>query len=275
MSHRPLVASQELRELLGRVTVLDVRYVLGRSDGREHYLAGHVPSAAYVDMDTDLADPAAGDERGRHPLPDTDRFGAAMRRCGVSGDRPVVVYDDASGIYAGRAWWLLRYHGHADVRILDGGWSAWVREVGDVESGPGQPAAGDFEATPGRLALLDADGAARLAAEGVLIDARAAVRFRGEVEPLDPVAGHVPGAVNVPTAANLDGGCFRSRKQLEETYRAAGVRPGSQVGVYCGSGVTAAHDVFALHLLGIEAALFAPSWSGWVADPRRPVETGA
>lgn len=285
-----LVSTRELVRLRREVTVLDVRWALGRNDGFEQYLAGHVPGARYVDLETDLADPATGDGRGRHPLPDPERFAERMRALGVSRQRPVVVYDDVFGTSAARAWWLLRDHGHPDVRLLDGGWTWYVREGGPVETGePDVPAAepwgGDFVADPGHLAVLDADGAARVAAEGVLIDARAPERYRGEVEPVDPVAGHVPGAFNVPTAANLVPayaqlhGHFRPADDLGAAYgkalSAARDRGGDvEVGVYCGSGVTAAHDVFALHLLGVEAALFAPSWSGWVADPQRPVETG-
>ena len=285
-----LVSPAELVTLRGEVTVLDVRWALGRSDGFEQYLAGHVPGARYVDLETDLADPATGDGRGRHPLPDPERFAERMRALGVSRQRPVVVYDDVFGTSAARAWWLLRYHGHPDVRLLDGGWTWYVRDGGPVETGEpdmhgAEPWGEGFVADPGHLPVLDADGAARVAAEGVLIDARAPERYRGEAEPVDPVAGHVPGAVNVPTAANLvpaqaeRHGHFRPADDLVAAYEkalgAAYDRGGdAEVGVYCGSGVTAAHDVFALHLLGLEAALFAPSWSGWVADPQRPVETG-
>jgi thiosulfate/3-mercaptopyruvate sulfurtransferase len=272
---RPLISPTVLRSLLAQVTVLDVRWQLGRDDGHEQYLAGHVPGAVYVDLETDLADPPADppDERGRHPLPEPDRFAAAMRRCGVSADRPVVVYDDTAGAAATRAWWLLRYHGHPDVGVLDGGWSWWLREDGAVESGEGRPMPGDFRAQPGQLPVLDATGAAGVAREGVLLDARAPERFRGEMEPIDLVAGHVPGAINVPTSANLADGRFRSVAELTEVYAAAEDAP--EIGVYCGSGVTATHDLFALHLLGRDGALYAGSWSGWVSDPERPVATGA
>ncbi len=284
MTHPALVDPADLPGLLGAVTVLDVRWALGRSDGPEQYLAGHVPGASYVDLETDLADPAAGDERGRHPLPDPERFAAAMRRCGVELRRPVVVYDDVAGTSAARAWWLLRHHGHPDVRLLDGGWSAYVASGGAVETGEAQVASTApeaFPADPGHLPVVDADGAARLARDGVLLDARVEQRFRGETEPVDPVAGHVPGAVNIPTAANLrpaeDGAParFKEPEELERTYReAVGERwRTASVGVYCGSGVTAAYDAFALHLLGVDAELYPGSWSGWVADPTRPVET--
>jgi thiosulfate/3-mercaptopyruvate sulfurtransferase len=267
----PLISPEELLEQLPDCTLLDVRWQLGRSDGRAQHEAGHIPGAAYVDLETDLADPPGA--RGRHPLPDADRFAEAMRRCGVSAERPVVVYDAVSGTSAARAWWLLRHHGHPAVRVLDGGWSWWLRVGGPVETGPVTSPYGDFVPRPGGMPVVDAAGAADLARTGMLVDARAPERFRGEVEPVDPVAGHVPGAVNVPTARNLvaDGeraGRFKTKEELAAAYA---MPPGSEVGVYCGSGVTAAHDVLALELLGVRAALYAGSWSEWVTDPSRPV----
>lgn len=271
-----LISPEELLETLGTHTLLDVRWQLGRDDGLEQHAAGHVPGAAYVDLGSDLADPPGAG--GRHPLPDPQRFGAAMRRCGVSSDRPVVAYDATSGQAAARAWWLLRHHGHPDVRLLDGGWEWWLRLGGPVEVGPVVPQPGDFEPGPGRLPVVDASGAASVAADGVLYDARAPERFRGEVEPVDPVAGRVPGAVNVPTVRNLvaegdRAGRFRKPAELAEEYRLA-LAPDRPVGVYCGSGVTAAHDVLALELLGVSAALYPGSWSEWVTDPSRPVARG-
>lgn len=274
----PLLGPTDLAALLGAVHVLDVRWQLGRSNGREQYLSGHVPGAVFVDLDADLADPPG--PRGRHPLPDPSRFEAAMQRCGVRRDEPVVVYDDVSGTAAARAWWLLRHHGHDDVRVLDGGWSSWVAHGGPVEAGTVDPSPGDFRAAPGRLPVLDADAAARVAREGVLLDARAPERFRGDVEPVDPVAGHIPGAVNVPTAANLvpsgapGAGGFRPLEDLRRLYAEAGALDAPEVGVYCGSGVTAAHDALALAVLGRTAALYAGSWSEWIIDPSRPVVTG-
>ena len=261
-----LITAAELRDALGEVTVLDVRWELGRDDGWEQYLAGHVPGAAYVDMEHDLADPPG--DGGRHPLPDDERFAEAMRRCGVSRARPVVVYDGTAGLAAARAWWLLCHHGHPDVRLLDGGWPAWLAAGGEQATGEESVGAGDFAADPGHRPVVDAAGAARIAREGVLIDARAPERFRGETEPIDPVAGHVPGAVNVPTAQNLVDGRWRSVSELAGVY--AMVEGADEVATYCGSGVTAAHDLFALHLLGVEAALYAGSWSEWITDPSRP-----
>ncbi|MGI8901937.1 MAG: sulfurtransferase [Nocardioides sp.] len=280
----PLIAPEELAVLLGDVTVLDIRWQLGRTDGQEQFLAAHVPGASYVDLESDLTGPVGDGTRGRHPLPAPDRFAATMRRCGVRRDRPVVVYDDVSGTSATRAWWLLRDHGHPDVRLLDGGWSWWDRAGRAVETGKDHPEPGRFEPDPGQMAVLDPAGAAALAASGVLLDARAPVRFRGDDEPVDPVAGHIPGAVNVPTAANLEptsslrAGRFKPRAALAQVYAAVGALDAGQevgaVAAYCGSGVTATHDLFALHLLGVDGALFPGSWSAWVSDPVRPVAVG-
>lgn len=188
---------------------------------------------------------------------------------------PVVVYDDWGGRAAARCWWLLRHHGHDDVRVLDGGWPAWVAAGGGVEHGPGRdPEPGDFTGAPGAMPVVEADGVLDVARGGVLLDARDPERFRGEVEPVDPVAGHVPGAVNVPTGENLaPDGTFRSPDELAGVYAAARDAEGP-VAAYCGSGVTACHDVLALATLGVDAALYPGSWSHWVTDPDRPVATG-
>ncbi|WP_122817746.1 sulfurtransferase [Nocardioides pantholopis] len=269
----PLISTRELRDLLDAgtpVTVLDVRYRLGGPPGAQEYAAGHVPGAAYVDLDADLAAPAGAG--GRHPLPDPADFEAAMRRVGVRDDRPVVVYDDWSGHAAARCWWLLRHHGHGDVRVLNGAWAAWVADGGPVEVAPAQPEAGDFTARPGAMPVVGPEEVPDVA---VLVDARAPERYRGESEPVDPVAGHIPGAVNVPTITNLGAdGRFRPADQLRALYAAAGVTGDEPVAAYCGSGVTAAHDVLALELAGIRAALYPGSWSGWITDPTRPVERG-
>ena len=184
-------------------TLLDVRWRLGGPPGIDLYRAGHIPGAVFTDLDRDLAAPPG--PGGRHPMPATADFEAAMRRAGVRDSQPVVVYDDADSTAAARAWWLLRYFGHRQVRVLDGGFAAWTAAGHPVETGlpASAPAAGDFTASPGHLALLDADGAAALARTGVLLDARAGARYRGETEPVDPVAGHIPGAVSAPTAENV------------------------------------------------------------------------
>ncbi len=269
----PLIDTAELRALLDAEqapTLLDVRYRLGGPPGAAEHEAGHVPGAAYVDMDSALAaPPGAG---GRHPLPDTATFLAAMRAAGVSNGRPVVVYDDWSGHAAARAWWLLRHHGVEDVRLLDGGWSAWVADGGPVETGRVVTEPGDLEGSPGAMPVVEADGVLDV---GVLVDARAGERYRGEVEPVDPVAGHVPGAVNVPTSLNLTAeGRFRPVPELRELYAGVGAVPGADVAAYCGSGVTACLDVLALELAGVRAALYPGSWSGWITDSTRPVARG-
>ena len=266
----PLITVDELAGRLGRVSVLDVRYVMGGPPGRPSYDAGHVPGAAYVDLDTALA--ARPGPRGRHPLPDVSVFEEAMRDAGVRADRPVVAYDDWQGRAAARCWWLLRWAGHTDVRVLDGGWSAWVDASLDVAVGPESTDGGDFRAAPGQLGTLSPDEVLSFAREHVLVDAREAARFRGEVEPVDPVAGHIPGAVNVPTSANLrPDGTFKRPEELRALYPPAG---GGSVGAYCGSGVTAAHDLLAMAVAGIDGVLYPGSWSEWVTDPSRPVATG-
>lgn len=254
-------------------TLLDVRWNLGGPPGEQEYAEGHLPGAAYVDLDIALSDPPADpvDSRGRHPLPNPERFAAAMRAAGVRRDRPVVVYDGATGVAAARCWWLLRHHGHDDVRVLDGGYAAWLRADAPVAVGPGPTEPGDFIAGPGRLPVLRQDDVAAFA--GVLLDARTPERFRGEAEPLDPVAGHVPGARNLPTSAVLAGdGTVRPENELRAAVSAVGADVGP-VAAYCGSGVTAAHTALVLASLGIEVALQPESWSGWVADPTRPVAT--
>lgn len=268
----PLISAAALSPLLGSITVLDVRYRLGGAPGREEHASGHIPTAAYVDLDSELAgapgDPV--DERGRHPLPEPEVFLAAMRAAGVSEGVPVVVYDDWQGRAAGRAWWLLRDYGHPDVRVLDGGWSAWVATGGEVTTDPAAPAAGDFEGKPGTLRVVDARTVTDV---DILIDARAPERYRGDVEPIDPVAGHIPGAVNVDTSRNVTAdGTFRSPDELRDLYAAVGAVPGADVAAYCGSGVTATHDLLALAVAGVDAALYPGSWSGWVSapPPRRP-----
>ena len=269
MTDGPLIRPDELAAILGEMTVLDVRYLMGGPPGAAQHRAGHVPGAAYVDMDLDLADPPG--EGGRHPLPDEARFEDAMRRAGVRRDRTVVAYDDWQGRAAARAWWLLRFHGHPDVRVLDGGWSAWVAAGLPVEGGEVRTERGDFAvSTDKHMPVVRPDDVMDV---DVLVDARAAERFAGAVEPVDPVAGRIPGAVNVPTTSNLDEhGCFRSAAELRETYAHVAADTAASVAAYCGSGVTAAHDILAMEVAGISAALYPGSWSGWITDPDRPVE---
>jgi thiosulfate/3-mercaptopyruvate sulfurtransferase len=273
-----LIDATALRKLLDQPdppAVLDVRWALGDSHGRDHYLEGHVPTAVYVDLDTQLAAPP-NPASGRHPLPDVAALTEAARDWGLREGRPVVVYDDSGGLAAARAWWLLRWAGIADVRILDGALNAWIQAGFILSSGEEHAARGDVSLTAGHLPVLSADEAAALARDGVLLDARASERYRGEVEPVDPQAGHVPGAVSAPTTGNLTAdGTFAAPHELKARFAGHGAEPGQAVGVYCGSGVTAAHAIAALHIAGIDAALFPGSWSAWSADPQRPVATGS
>jgi thiosulfate/3-mercaptopyruvate sulfurtransferase len=257
--------------------VLDVRWRLGGPPGHEEFVAGHVPGAVYVDLETELAAPPRDDRvGGRHPLPSPADVTALARRAGIRADQTVLVMDGSDGTPAARAWWLLRHAGHPDVRLLDGGWPAWVAAGGEVETGRGtSPAAGDLEVRWGTMPMVDAEGIAFATQVGVLLDARAAARYRGDVEPVDPVAGHIPGAINAPFAADLDAeGRWLPLADLRETYAALGVSGERPVVAYCGSGVTAAHTVVALARLGIDAALYPGSWSDWVSDPSRPVARG-
>ncbi|GAA0364377.1 sulfurtransferase [Microbispora corallina] len=268
----PLITPEELAAL-GDVTILDVRWRLGGPPGIESYREAHIPGAVFCDLAADLA--AEPGPEGRHPLPAPGDFQAAMRRLGVSAGRPVVVYDDADSTAAARAWWTLRYYGHPGVRVLDGGLRAWTQAGMPVTKETPPAAPGDFTAVAGGMPVLDAGRAAEIASGGVLLDARAAERYRGEVEPIDPVAGHIPGAVSAPTGQNVEpGGRFHKREFLRERFNTLGVVEGVPVGAYCGSGVTAAHEVLALEVAGLPAALYVGSWSNWVADPSRPVATG-
>ncbi|MET7616744.1 sulfurtransferase [Streptomyces sp. NPDC005408] len=270
----PIISATELASELvsGRPPVLlDIRYQLGGPNGLPDYEAGHIPGAVFVDLDAELAGPPGAG--GRHPLPDVAAFGAVMRRAGISAGTPVVTYDGDKGWAAARAWWLLRWTGHADVRVLDGGLAAWT---GPLETKIPDPAEGTFTPAPGALPLLDADAAAELARTGLLLDARAGERYRGEVEPIDAVAGHIPGAVSAPTTENLAGdGRFHPAGRLTSRFAALGATEESKVvGVYCGSGVSAAQEALALEIAGFTPALYAGSWSEWSRDPERPVATG-
>ncbi|WP_143320079.1 sulfurtransferase [Cellulomonas iranensis] len=274
-----LVEPDDLARLLADddgPVLLDVRWALGRTDGHDRYLEAHLPGAVHVDLDTELAAPPSP-AAGRHPLPDVADLERAARRWGVREGGSVVVYDDVAGTSAARAWWLLRWAGVRDVRVLDGGLAAWTAAGYAVEPFEITPEPGDVVLVAGALPTLDADGAAALAGDGVLLDARAAERYAGRVEPVDPRAGHVPGAVSAPTADNVDAdGRFLPADALAARFAALGVAPGAtaaRVGVYCGSGVTAAHEVAALASIGVDAALYPGSWSQWAHDPARPVAT--
>jgi thiosulfate/3-mercaptopyruvate sulfurtransferase len=270
-----LVSAAELLAAPSRPVLLDVRWALGDPHGHEHYLAGHLPGAVFVDLDAELTDPPSA-AAGRHPLPSVPRLQSAARRWGISAGDAVVAYDASGGTAAARAWWLLRWGGVSDVRILDGGLGAWQRAGGELETGEVVPDPGCVTLSGDGMPVLDPDGAAALPRTGgVLLDARAGERYRGEVEPIDPRAGHVPGAVSAPTTENLcPDGTFLPAAALAERFARLGVRPGTTVAAYCGSGVTAAHEVAALAVAGVDAALWPGSWSQWSADPGRAAATG-
>lgn len=282
-----LLTPGELAELLRdrQPVLLDIRWSLGGPPGLPEYEAGHIPGAKYVDLQGVLSAPPrpaggnGGDPRGpggRHPLPDTATFQHGMREGGVSDGSTVVVYDAGDGMAAARCWWCLRYFGHHDVRVLDGGYRAWLAGDHPISTATPAHARGTFVARPGGVTILDAEDAARLARTGVLLDARAGERYRGEVEPVDPVGGHIPGAVSAPATGSVDGsGRYLHPELLRSRFRHLGIDGTTSVGCYCGSGVSAAQQVLALALAGVDAGLYVGSWSDWVRDAGRPVATGA
>ena len=272
-----LIDALELKQLSSAnpdLVLLDVRWALGDPEGRSHYEQAHIPGAVYVDLEAELSGTPGGG-RGRHPLPEPAALQDAARRWGVRQDSHIVAYDDVGNLSAARAWWLLRWAGLSAVQLLDGGLGAWRREAYPLESGTVLPSRGDVRIVPGGLPVLDADAAATLARSGLLLDARAGARYRGEVEPVDPRAGHIPGARSAPTTANLRAdGTFESPPALARRFRSLGAGMGGPIGAYCGSGITATHEIVALALAGLDGALYPGSWSEWVSDPARPVATG-
>lgn len=255
------------------VRLLDVRWHLDRPDGHGEYLEGHLPGAVYVGLDTELATHGAASE-GRHPVPSHEALQRAARRWGLHESDVVVAYDNNGSVAAARAWWLLRRAG-VDVRVLDGGLGAWTAAGLAVETGEVTPQPGDvvlIESTEGELSI---DEAAALPERGVLLDVRAAVRYRGESEPIDPIAGHIPGAINLPAAGSIaSDGTLNGFAALRQTFAEVGVEPGTPVAAYCGSGINAAHTALALAEIGIAAKLFSGSWSAWSNTPGRPVAVG-
>jgi thiosulfate/3-mercaptopyruvate sulfurtransferase len=277
-----LVTAAALADLLAAdgpdarpVVVLDVRWTLGGPPGHETYLTGHVPGAVYVDLDTELARHGEPTD-GRHPLPPLDALQDAARRWGIDPGSTVVAYDGGGNLAAARAWWLLRWGGLSDVHLLDGALPAWTAAGFALATDDVQPAPGTVELTGGGLPTLDVDDVEPFVEAGrTLLDARAGERFRGEVEPVDPRAGHVPGAVSAPTGDNLaPDGRFLPPDELRARFEALGVHDGVPVAAYCGSGVTAAHEVAALEIAGFDAALFPGSWSQW-SNLDKPVATGS
>ncbi len=255
------------------VRVIDVRWRLDRPDGRGEYLEGHIPGAVYVPLDLELATHGAPSE-GRHPLPSTEKLQAAARRWGVRGGDTVIVYDDAKGVAAARAWWLLR-QGGVDVKVLEGGIRSWTAAGLDVATDDVVPEEGDVVLGEIGGDAISLDEAASFPESGVLLDVRAPERYRGETEPLDPIAGHVPGARNLPTVLHFDAeGRILDHDTVRATFASAGVVPGIPVAAYCGSGVTAAHTALIADEVGIDVKVFPGSWSQWSNTPGRPVATG-
>ncbi|MCA1655917.1 MAG: sulfurtransferase [Pseudonocardiaceae bacterium] len=286
----PLVSCADLAESLSGAeppVLLDVRWRIGGPPGRDEYARGHLPGAVYLDLDADLAAPPG--PAGRHPLPTPRNLERVLRAGGVREGGPVVVYDAGDGSIAARAWWLLRWAGHDRVRLLDGGLAGWTAEGRPVTTEVPTPEPGDVTVRPGHMPVVDADGAADLARTGVLLDARVPERYRGEVEPLDPKAGHIPGAKSSPFTTHTGAdGRWRSPNELAAHFATLGVDQNSDqdteakattVGAYCGSGTTAASVLLALEVAGVTSpaapgTLYAGSWSNWSADPNRPVATG-
>lgn len=270
------VSVDELNELRASETpvrVIDVRWRLDRPDGHADYLGGHIPGAVYVPLSTELATHGEPSE-GRHPLPSTQTLQDAARRWGVNQGDVVVAYDDARGLSASRAWWLLR-QGGVDVRVLDGGIHAWTAAGLPVATDEVEVESGDVVLEEIGADAISIDEAASFPETGVLLDVRAPERYRGDHEPLDPIGGHIPGALNVPMAAHLNPeGKILDVHTLQATFAAVGVTAGTPVAAYCGSGITAAHTALVLDEAGIEAKVFPGSWSQWSNTPGRAVAVG-
>lgn len=270
------VSVDELNELRASETpvrVIDVRWRLDRPDGHADYLGGHIPGAVYVPLSTELATHGEPSE-GRHPLPSTQTLQDAARRWGVNQGDVVVAYDDAKGLSASRAWWLLR-QGGVDVRVLDGGIRAWTAAGLPVATDEVEVESGDVVLDEIGADAISIDEATSFPETGVLLDVRAPERYRGDHEPLDPIGGHIPGALNLPMAAHLNSeGKILDVHTLQATFAAVGVSAGTPVAAYCGSGITAAHTALVLDEAGIEAKVFPGSWSQWSNTPGRAVAVG-
>jgi thiosulfate/3-mercaptopyruvate sulfurtransferase len=276
-----LVSAVDLARHLGAPDwiVVDCRFNLMKPDaGEAAWRAGHIPGAWYAHLDRDLASPPTA-ATGRHPLPRPEALAATFSRWGVREGTRVVAYDDAGGAIAARLWWLLRWMGHREALLLDGGFPAWQAAGLPVSTEPPAGKPSEFKGRAGHMPTIEVDELRRaLARDAVLLlDARAQARFRGEVEPVDPVAGHVPGAVNAPFQASLgDDGRFRDAQALGVALRATlGGRAPGEVAYMCGSGVTACHGLFAMELAGLAGGrLYPGSWSEWIRSPDRPVARG-
>ena len=255
------------------LVVLDVQYNLVGTPGQDLYAAAHLPGAHFLSLDDALAGPPGAG--GRHPLPAPEVLAAALRACGVSDDSHVVVYDQQTSLSAARAWWILRWAGMRAVRVLNSGLAAW-RSAGLPVTDVVPPACvGTVVVATGAIPHLDAQEAAAYGQAGRLLDVRAPERYRGEVEPIDAVAGHIPGAVNLPASQvqNTDG-TFRSPEEIRAVLESVTAAQDEPWGTSCGSGVTAAQVTLALHEAGIESLPYIGSWSGWITDPSRPIATG-
>ncbi|GBG37357.1 sulfurtransferase [Mycobacterium montefiorense] len=275
-----LITATELADLIEAgdpLTVLDVRWRLDKPDGRAAYEQGHLPGAVYVSLDEELSDHTVTG-RGRHPLPSGPSLQAAAHRWGIQQDSPVVVYDDWNRAGSARAWWVLTAAGLPNVRILDGGLGAWQSAGRDLETGPVTPQAGNVtvphdDLYAGARPTLTAEQAG--AGAVTLLDARAPDRYSGDTEPVDAVAGHIPGARNLPSGSVLAAdGTFLGELALAQQLSDRGIDRTGPLGAYCGSGVTAAIDIAALTAMGCEAALYPGSWSEWSSDPSHPVARG-
>jgi thiosulfate/3-mercaptopyruvate sulfurtransferase len=274
-----LISAEALKARLEQpeTRVVDVRFSLqDPAAGRRAYREGHLPGAIYLDLEADLSAPVREDRRGgRHPLPDLDAFAARLGAAGIGNRHHVVAYDDAGGMFAGRLWWLLRYAGHDRVQVLDGGLGAWLEAGGTLTTEAPQHAPETFRVRPRPEMVVDhAFVRGNLDNPDVLLlDARAPERYRGDTEPLDPKAGHIPGAVNLPFAGNLEGGRFKDVAALRERF--ADVADAGTLVAYCGSGVSAAHNLLALEEAGVKhAKLYPGSWSDWVSHGDAPVASG-
>lgn len=271
-----LIAIAELKQMIDAeaVRIIDCRFDLGDpSAGHQAYRSGHIRGAVYADLAHDLSS-APNTDCGRHPLPTPEQMCETFARLGISSTHQVVVYDDAGGMIAARAWWMLRYLGHAAAAVLDGGWSAWLASGLANEAGENTVAWADFRGVARRSQLVTVEQIGNI---GHLIDARDPQRYRGEVEPLDPRPGHIPGAKNHFFKDNLDGaGFFHAPAALKQAFtRTLGTLPNSESVHYCGSGVSACHNILAQMHAGLdEPRLYCGSWSEWCADPDRPAAVG-
>lgn len=278
-----LIAPQQLAERLGdpKLVILDCRFALEDPDyGQRSYAGGHIAGAHFADLERDLSGAVTKGVTGRHPLPEPDRLIERLQQWGISNDSDIVLYDDGPGAFAARAWWLLAWLGkRSGVALLDGGLKAWHAAGLPLSLDPADKREGNFSGEPDPALLIDAEHLRKRLGDPALtlLDARAQPRFRGEVEPIDPVAGHIPGAQCAAFTDNLGAdGRFLPAEQLKARFATLiGTRKPEELVAYCGSGVTACHNLFALSLAGYPLApLYAGSWSEWITDPQRQVATG-